>query len=178
MSVDPVTGDLILFGGYTHDFQYPQDTWSWDGTTWTQLQPATAPPGRAGQAMATGSQLVLFGGYTGSGYLNDTWVWDGSTWIQSSRSMLPFPGPVRWRRASSARWRCSAGRSSWGTSPTGSATRGSGRGRTGAGAGGRTLFQRGHFGWMAFDELDRSVVLFGGAVQGRLNNGTWTLAPS
>jgi hypothetical protein len=34
------------------------------------------------------------------------------------------------------------------------------------------------FGGMAFDELDRSVVLFGGAVQGRLNNGTWTLAPS
>ena len=55
------------------------DTWTWNGTTWTQQYPTTSPPARDGASMAydpgTG-QLVLFGGDDASGgNLNDTWVY-------------------------------------------------------------------------------------------------------
>jgi hypothetical protein len=60
------------------------DTWVWDGTNWVQKFPANSPPGAIGHAMAYDAargQVVLFGGWDGSG-LNDTWVWDGSNWVQ------------------------------------------------------------------------------------------------
>ena len=55
------------------------DTWSWDGTTWTQQAPAASPPARFLSPMAydaaTGT-MVLFGGLTqSSNALHDTWTW-------------------------------------------------------------------------------------------------------
>ena len=61
------------------------DTWTWDGTTWTQQSPATSPPARAGATMEYfDGQVVLFGGYNGTSYLNDTWTWDGTTWTEDT----------------------------------------------------------------------------------------------
>ena len=64
------------------------DTWVWNGTNWTQANPATSPSARADYTMvydAARSQVVLFGGKDGTGnYVNDTWVWNGSNWIQQS----------------------------------------------------------------------------------------------
>lgn len=80
MAFDPISGQLILFGGY--DGSYLNDTWGWDGTNWNQLTPVTTPPARSGAVMAYDSdtqQLILFGGYNGI-YLNDTWNWDGTNW--------------------------------------------------------------------------------------------------
>jgi hypothetical protein len=60
MAFDPATGDLVLFGGY--DGSYRNDTWTYDGTTWTQQFPATSPP-RSLASMAFGPAsrgLVLF----------------------------------------------------------------------------------------------------------------------
>jgi hypothetical protein len=55
----------VLFGGYGN--RAFSDTWTWDGTTWTQQHPATSPPARGQAAMAcdaaTGT-AVLFGGTT------------------------------------------------------------------------------------------------------------------
>jgi hypothetical protein len=94
MTYDAATGTIILFGGCTAggnscgDSNLLGDTWSWNGSTWTQLFPATSPPARAYQGMAydaaTGS-ILLFGGQT-SGFtiLNDTWSWNGSTWTELS----------------------------------------------------------------------------------------------
>ncbi len=98
MAYDAATGQLVLFGG-TSAVNYPSsdlaDTWTWDGITWTQQSPATSPSARAYGSMAydagTG-QLVLFGGYTNSGFSNDTWTWDGTTWTQLSPATSP---PVR-----------------------------------------------------------------------------------
>ena len=85
MAYDPATGDVVLFGGYGSSGLL-DDTWTWNGTTWTGQSPATSPPVREGAAMAfdpgTGD-VVLFGGY-GTGLLNDTWTWDGTTWTEHS----------------------------------------------------------------------------------------------
>ncbi len=92
MAFDPATGQLILFGGNNGYSSYFNDTWSWDGTSWTNFTPASGSPAVRGYAsMAfdplTG-QLILFGGYNG-GYLNDTWAWDGSSWIPLNPAASP-----------------------------------------------------------------------------------------
>jgi hypothetical protein len=67
-----------LLGGYSPILD---DTWTWNGSTWTQQAPATSPPARVGASMAydaTASDIVLFGGYgTGDIYPNDTRTWGG-----------------------------------------------------------------------------------------------------
>src|ERR1700678_1412513 len=41
---DGATGQLLLFGGSNADAAgYYADTWSWNGTTWNRLRPATSP---------------------------------------------------------------------------------------------------------------------------------------
>src|SRR5579885_2595949 len=61
---DGNTRTLLLFGGagYNNDLN---DTWSWDGNTWTQLHPATSPPARSEASIAYDAatkQVILFGG--------------------------------------------------------------------------------------------------------------------
>lgn len=74
MAVDPATGTLLLFGGVQSvrvDVRgYPSiedilgDTWSWNGTSWTQLAPQTSPtvgtlPTQQGAApLSAGSTLL------------------------------------------------------------------------------------------------------------------------
>src|ERR1700733_3508008 len=84
MVYDPATGNVVLFGGLFNASTRYNDTWVWNGTTWTQQSPANSPPGRASASMvydaATGN-VVMFGGLSSSGqFLNDTWVWNGTTW--------------------------------------------------------------------------------------------------
>jgi hypothetical protein len=82
---------LLLFGGCsTSPCGGLQDTWNWDGTTWTELSPTTSPPPRADAVAGTvAGQVVLFGGLdsvANPGLLGDTWTWDGSTWNQENVS--------------------------------------------------------------------------------------------
>ena len=94
MVYDPATSQLLLFGGSSHSGTgYLGDTWTWNGTTWTQLNPATSPPGRHNADMiydAASNEVILFGGYDGH-YLNDTWVWDGTAWTQLHPATSPTP---------------------------------------------------------------------------------------
>jgi hypothetical protein len=96
MVYDTATGQLLLFGGSRHPFTgggYLGDTWTWDGTTWTQLHPATSPPARHNADLiydAASNEVILFGGYDGH-YLNDTWAWDGTTWTQLHPATSPPP---------------------------------------------------------------------------------------
>jgi hypothetical protein len=95
LAYDPIAGVTMLFGGQCwspawdcYD-EYPHDeTWLWDGETWT-LAADGGPAGRFGGALAslpTVGQVVLFGG--GDYYDlpppppddDTTWVWDGQTW--------------------------------------------------------------------------------------------------
>lgn len=54
------------------------DTWTWDGTTWTQLHPAASPTARFLAQMAYDTvhhQVVVFGGaFSDTADGNDTWV--------------------------------------------------------------------------------------------------------
>jgi hypothetical protein len=89
---DPATKQLLLFGGgATPAGPFNGDTWTWNGTTWTQLHPATSPPGREfGDLVydAATRTVVLFAGWHGS-YLDDTWSWDGTNWTQLSPAASP-----------------------------------------------------------------------------------------
>jgi hypothetical protein len=92
---------VVLFGGINTSSQILGDTWTWNGTTWTQQAPAASPPARYGASMAydaaTGT-AVLFGGdnQKGCAQLGDTWSWDGTTWTQQAPAASP---PARYEAA-------------------------------------------------------------------------------
>ncbi|HET7466831.1 MAG TPA: kelch repeat-containing protein, partial [Candidatus Dormibacteraeota bacterium] len=68
------------------------ETWTWDGTTWTQQHPAHTPPTRTEPAMATDPArggVVLVGG-TEKGDMSDVWAWNGSDWVE----VLADQGPI------------------------------------------------------------------------------------
>ena len=93
MVYDGVSQKIILFGGYDAT-SYLNDTWAWDGTTWTQIVTANAPSPRAASGIAfdrVAGKVVLFGGYDGTNYLGDTWLFDGSnnTWTQANPNTVP-----------------------------------------------------------------------------------------
>jgi N-acetylneuraminic acid mutarotase len=93
----PRAGNLVLFGGFPHsgdlDTNTFSDTWTWDGSAWTQ-ESAAGPPARSNAAMAPfNGTVVLFGGFGGSdraaGRLGDTWTWDGRVWMRQNVSGPP-----------------------------------------------------------------------------------------
>jgi hypothetical protein len=79
---------VILFGGEQDANHILADTWSFDGTTWTQLTTAHAPAARFHAGMTTyGGKVVLYGGASpipGPGFYGDTWAFDGADWTQAS----------------------------------------------------------------------------------------------
>ncbi len=98
MEYDGASGKIVLFGGYTVGLgglvTYLNDTWTFDGTTWTQETPRVAPPPRASAAIAYDAvtqKILLFGGWDGLQRLGDTWVWDGSTskWTEKRGKSRP-----------------------------------------------------------------------------------------
>ena len=102
MAYDAASGNIVLFAGAngndeTCQTQQSDDTWTYDGTSWTQQSPKTSPPGRSGARMADDSatgQLVLFGGSWASGChdfgtFNDTWTYRGGTWSRLAPSIGP-----------------------------------------------------------------------------------------
>ena len=94
---DPFSGQLLLFGGQNYpnssgNATWFSDTWSWNGTDWTQLSPQTSPPVRGGHVMVYDSdqrRVVLFGGQNSGGCLSDTWQWNGFDWISDNPAPLP-----------------------------------------------------------------------------------------
>src|SRR5206468_10952676 len=100
MTYDPASDKIIMFGGFDGT-TYLNDTWTFDGVTWTEVARVTPPPARAAAQMAYDGvthQVVLFGGYDGRNYLGDTWLWDGTTsqWTQAAPAHHPTPvtGPM------------------------------------------------------------------------------------
>lgn len=98
-----IGGPAILFGGQQSTFLM-SDTWrfSRNDNSWTQLSPATTPPGRLFPSMAAagvGAQMfVLHGGlffvptfpFPSLAVHGDTWLFDGTNWVAPVPS---GPGP-------------------------------------------------------------------------------------
>ncbi|MEI7769670.1 MAG: kelch repeat-containing protein [Chloroflexales bacterium] len=91
MAYDPLRNQVLLFGGYNGTSR--NDTWTWDGTTWTLLSPPTSPPRRWGHTLTYDvgrGRIVLFGGAIDTGgFYSDTWEWDGTTWLKRTPTVSP-----------------------------------------------------------------------------------------
>ena len=89
LTYDGGTGQLVLFGGEASSATGGppvafDDTWTWEGSSWSDMSAFATPPQASGEAIAcdqkTG-QLVLFGGSTTTSTIaGDAWSFDGSAW--------------------------------------------------------------------------------------------------
>ena len=75
---------LVLYGGRPVDLgKCSQETWEWDGQTWTQkdAQPPTACDHVRMVYDAASGESILFSGLDVSeNAVNETWSWDGNEW--------------------------------------------------------------------------------------------------
>jgi hypothetical protein len=97
MAYDAARCEVVLFGGGSRD-----DTWTWDGATWTERHPAHHPAATAQLVAAYDPNwkfIVLVEsptpGYNGG---VTTWTWDGSDWKLRNTAHQPsissaYPGP-------------------------------------------------------------------------------------
>ncbi|MGA3073250.1 MAG: kelch repeat-containing protein [Bryobacteraceae bacterium] len=79
LAYDPALGAVVLFGGAvgTCCFDNLNDTWTWNGRSWTEIYPANPlPPARNAPAMDYDSLrkvILVFGGARSGPELDDTW---------------------------------------------------------------------------------------------------------
>jgi len=89
MAFDSLHDKVVLFGGDSGGGYagFLNDTWDWDGASWTQRAiVGTAPYVRYGHAMIYDSavaKIVMFGG-VGGVWDRGTWELDGSVWTRRS----------------------------------------------------------------------------------------------
>lgn len=94
MAFDPVTGGVMMFGGFGSS--YLNDHWLWDGAAWTQL-PSSGPPMRKGAAFAhdpIAGGMLMFGGDDGPtlGHVKtDLWRYTNGAWQQILTPTQPTP---------------------------------------------------------------------------------------
>lgn len=99
MEADPSNGSVVMFGGsFSTSFTFLADTWTWDGSAWTQLQPAAWPWARAGGVAVSDSVdkvVLLYGGWWSTQAFGaefyDIWEWASGTWtlIQPTTTDAP-----------------------------------------------------------------------------------------
>jgi hypothetical protein len=105
MVYDEARQRIVLFGGLSGDGPGTQlnDTWEWDGSTWTEISTANSPPARGVHgAMVYDSArervILRGGGITPSvAPIGDTWEYDGVDWTEiagSGPSARVAPGMV------------------------------------------------------------------------------------
>jgi hypothetical protein len=86
---DTYRNRLVVHGGLQDAANRFEDTWEWDGQTWTRFT-GSGPGFREGAVMAYDAargEMVLYGGANEQfEMLGDTWTWDGSRWDQVSET--------------------------------------------------------------------------------------------
>ena len=102
MAPDPGRNRLVLFGG--HDGSYSGKTWEWNGSSWSMVCDTSAgcdgpsPRTRHGLVWDTvRERVVMFGGALGGmfNFDDEVWEWDGTKWRRQYDSdvALYFPAP-------------------------------------------------------------------------------------
>lgn len=90
MAYDAQRKEILMFGGALSPSGsgLADDTWVWDGSTWSKRD-VVGPPPRQNPVMSAGPQglVYLFGGTFG--LQGDMWVWNGVGWEQRFPSSLP-----------------------------------------------------------------------------------------
>lgn len=96
MAFDEKSQRVILFGGQGGPNNTPlNDTWAWNGNTWTQLPASQAPHARILAPMAyfpPGGYSLVFGGYFGGTVLGDTpaFLSSSNQWLQLNSAGMSF----------------------------------------------------------------------------------------
>jgi hypothetical protein len=103
MAYDESRQRVILFGGQSHVYVDPTETWAWDGQDWTKLPTYQAPPFE----MAYGAQLVYLPDLQAVSLFNDfrqkienpdgtvTFIERTEVWTLNSRYLVFSPFFIR-----------------------------------------------------------------------------------
>lgn len=94
VTYDSTRHQLVVFGGSTWP-SFVDDTWEWNGASWSQRVPSNSPASRSDATIAydsTRRRTVLFGGHTSLSELaRDTWEWDGTSWLLRADLLVSPP---------------------------------------------------------------------------------------
>ena len=95
MAYDPMNKGVVLFGGLGYPAKALNDTWIWNGATWTLQHPPVSPPAQipyGGMVFDPKTQEIVL--VTRSKYASDvpgeTWTWNGVTWTRQYPTTSPF----------------------------------------------------------------------------------------
>lgn len=105
MVYDAARQKTVMFGGCSllQDFHTCigtvfNDTWEYDGISWTRLSVPRSPSPRYEHMMGydtARATAMLFGGrQTVNSFLGDTWIWNGSTWDEAGLGGSTISGRV------------------------------------------------------------------------------------
>jgi hypothetical protein len=100
MAYDEAREQLVMFGGYWWQDGRAgklQDTWTWNGATWSHRSTEAEPTARSGHTLAYDAErrVVMLVGGQGEGdiqerALQDPWEWNGTKWTDVSTRLSPM----------------------------------------------------------------------------------------
>ena len=105
LAYDGARAKVVLFGGvyYSSGSVYLNDTWEFNGSTWSKIATPSSPPPRDYPGFAYDPVRHVTVLYAGEGTISgswttfsDTWEYNGSTWTQALPSVNP--GEVTYHR--------------------------------------------------------------------------------
>jgi hypothetical protein len=96
IAYDETRNTLVVHGGLQSPAERFNETWEWDGRTWTKFT-SSGPGAREGSLMAYDAArrvMLLFGGAQGMDIQGETWEWKDGEWnLVSETGPAPrFPG--------------------------------------------------------------------------------------
>jgi hypothetical protein len=107
MVYDEIHQQVVLFGGISSSPNtYPNDTWVWNGVSWTQESPTVSPQPMYGHTMSYDVQrgdVVLVGSGNLTYPASSFWTWSGSNWSLgiASNPFVPFGQAMTYDRSHS-----------------------------------------------------------------------------
>jgi len=90
MAYDSANGEIVMYGGARNTQSsgsgtYLDDTWTWNGTDWTQETPANKPPAGFSNRMEFDpglGRVLAYGIFNETTGFQQTWSWNGTNWTE------------------------------------------------------------------------------------------------